>query len=61
MLARVSLSLDKVEQKQAATLTDLEERIDTRVRRMQGVLGDLGIDLGRASSEAIHSADHLSR
>jgi murein DD-endopeptidase MepM/ murein hydrolase activator NlpD len=51
MLARVSLSLDKVEQKQAATLTDLEERIDTRVRRMQGVLADLGIDLGRASSE----------
>jgi len=51
MLARVSLSLDKVEQKQAATLTDLEERIDTRVRRMQGVLADLGIDLGRTSSE----------
>jgi len=45
------LSLDKVEQKQAATLTDLEERIDTRVRRMQSVLADLGIDLGRASSE----------
>jgi murein DD-endopeptidase MepM/ murein hydrolase activator NlpD len=52
MLARVSLSLDKVEQKQAATLTDLEERIDTRVRRMQGVLADLGVDLGRASSGA---------
>jgi len=51
MLARVSLSLDKVEQKQAATLTDLEERIDTRVRRMQSVLADLGIDLGRTSSE----------
>jgi murein DD-endopeptidase MepM/ murein hydrolase activator NlpD len=51
MLARVSLSLDKVEQKQAASLTDLEERIDTRVRRMQGVLADLGIDLGRTSSE----------
>ena len=38
MLARVSLSLDKVEQKQAATLTDLEERIDTRARRMHSVL-----------------------
>jgi len=51
VLARVSLSLDKVEQKQAATLTDLEERIDTRARRMQGVLTDLGVDLGHASSE----------
>ena len=30
MLARISLSLDKVEQRQAATLTDLEERIDTK-------------------------------
>src|SRR5438105_1133864 len=41
MLARISLSLDKVEQKQAATLTDLEERVDTRARRMQSVLTDL--------------------
>src|SRR5262249_39054910 len=29
VLARVSLSLDKVEQRQAATLTDLEERVET--------------------------------
>jgi murein DD-endopeptidase MepM/ murein hydrolase activator NlpD len=51
MLARVSLSLDKVEQRQAAKLTDLEERIDTRARRIQSVLTDLGIDAGRASAE----------
>jgi murein DD-endopeptidase MepM/ murein hydrolase activator NlpD len=51
MLARVSLSLDKVEQKQAATLTDLEERVDTRARRMNSVLNDLGINAGRGSSE----------
>jgi hypothetical protein len=50
MLARISLSLDKVEQKQAATLTDLEERIDTRARRIHRVLSDLGVDLGRASA-----------
>jgi murein DD-endopeptidase MepM/ murein hydrolase activator NlpD len=50
MLARISLSLDQVEQKQTATLTNLEERIDTRARRMQGVLADLGIDIGRTSS-----------
>jgi murein DD-endopeptidase MepM/ murein hydrolase activator NlpD len=52
MLARISLSLDQVEQKQTATLTSLEERIDTRARRMQGVLADLGIDIGRTSSSA---------
>ena len=51
MLARISLSLDKVEQKQAATLTDLEERIDTRARRMQSVLADLGINAGRLPAE----------
>ena len=51
MLARISLSLDKVEQKQAATLTDLEERIDTRARRMHSVLSDLGVNLGRTSAE----------
>jgi murein DD-endopeptidase MepM/ murein hydrolase activator NlpD len=51
MLARISLSLDKVEQKQAATLTDLEKRIDTRARRMHSVLADLGIGTGRASTD----------
>src|SRR5262249_6698742 len=51
--ARISLSLDKVEQKQAATLTDVEERIDTRARQMQSVLVDLGIDAGRASAKGV--------
>jgi murein DD-endopeptidase MepM/ murein hydrolase activator NlpD len=49
--ARISLSLDKVERQQAATLTDLEERIDTRARQMHSVLADLGINLGRAAAE----------
>ena len=52
MLARVSLSLDKVEQRQAATLTDLEERIDTRVRRIRSVLADLGVDGAKVPAEA---------
>ena len=49
--ARISLSLEKVEQKQAAALADLEERIDTRARRMHSVLAALGINDGRASAE----------
>src|SRR5262245_10902402 len=49
--ARISLSLDKVEQKQAATLTEVEDHIDTRARQMHSVLADLGINAGRASAE----------
>lgn len=44
VLARISLSLDNVEQKQSATLSNLEERIDTKARRMRSVLADLGVD-----------------
>ena len=52
MLTRVSLSLDKVEQRQAATLTDLEERLDTRARRIGSVLIDLGVDGAKAPTDA---------
>jgi murein DD-endopeptidase MepM/ murein hydrolase activator NlpD len=48
--ARMSLSLDNIEQKQVATLTDLGERIDMRARQMQTVLADLGIKVGRAAT-----------
>ena len=47
MLARVSLSLDKVEGRQIAALTNLEEQVDSKARRMLGVLTDLGVDLGK--------------
>jgi hypothetical protein len=47
MLARVSLSLDKIERKQAAALSDLEERIDTRARNMRSVLADLGVAIAK--------------
>jgi murein DD-endopeptidase MepM/ murein hydrolase activator NlpD len=49
--ARISLSLDRVEQNQVATLNEIRERIDVRARRMQSMLNDLGIKAGRASSE----------
>jgi murein DD-endopeptidase MepM/ murein hydrolase activator NlpD len=49
--AHILLSLDKVEQKQAATLSDLEERIDTRASQMHSVLSELGINIGRAAAE----------
>jgi len=47
MLARVSFSLDKVERRQTAALTSLEEQVDSKARRMLGVLSDLGVDVGK--------------
>ncbi len=52
MLARVSLSLDKVEQRQSAALTNLEERIDVKARGMRSVLADLGVDAARTHADA---------
>ena len=48
---RISSLLDKVEQKQATTLTDLEKRVDTRARQMHSVLAELGINTGHAAAE----------
>jgi murein DD-endopeptidase MepM/ murein hydrolase activator NlpD len=48
--ARISRSLDKAEQKQTATLSDLEERINLRTRRIQTILADLGVKGSRTAS-----------
>ncbi|MDO8877989.1 MAG: M23 family metallopeptidase [Pseudolabrys sp.] len=47
ILARVSLSLDRIDQTQTATLTDMEEQADTKARRIGGVLADLGVNVGK--------------
>jgi murein DD-endopeptidase MepM/ murein hydrolase activator NlpD len=47
VLSRVSLSLDKIDQSQTATLTDLEEQADTKARRIGGVLADLGVNVSK--------------
>jgi murein DD-endopeptidase MepM/ murein hydrolase activator NlpD len=44
VLARVSASLDKVDKRQSVALTDLEEHVDSKARRMRSVLADLGVD-----------------
>ena len=43
-LARLQTSLDRVETRQTATLNTLEERYDSKAKRIRGVLADLGID-----------------
>ena len=49
-LARLQASLDRVEQRQRATLTSMAETYDSKARRIRGVLADLGVDLGRGAS-----------
>src|SRR3954452_18302812 len=43
ILVRVEGALDKVGHRQAAALTDIEEQVDSKARRMQSVLSDLGV------------------
>jgi len=50
ILAKVSFSLDKVERRQAAALTDLEEQIEIKARRIRSVLTDLGVEIEGGSA-----------
>lgn len=47
VLARVTLSLDKVEKRQDTVLTSMEERVEGKATRMRSVLNDLHVDLGK--------------
>ncbi|MFN3659380.1 MAG: peptidoglycan DD-metalloendopeptidase family protein [Pseudolabrys sp.] len=53
VLARVSLALDKVENKQGAVLTHMEEQIEGKARRIHGVLADLGVDPGKTPARGV--------
>ncbi len=52
VLARLSSALDKVDRRQVAALTDVEENVDTKARRMRSVLSDLGIDPAKQQAHA---------
>jgi murein DD-endopeptidase MepM/ murein hydrolase activator NlpD len=47
ILAKVSFALDKVEKRQMSVLSHMEEQADSKVNRMQSVLADLGLNLGK--------------
>ena len=51
-LAWLQDSLDRVESRQSASLLAIEETYDAKVRRMRGVLTDLGMDPGKAAAAA---------
>src|SRR5262249_28083927 len=53
VLARLQTSLDRVEQRQMASLNAMEESYEWKARRMRGVLGELGVNVGKvAAAEA---------
>ena len=49
-LVRLQTSLDQVERRQMAALSSVEDGIESRVRRMRGVISDLGLDMGQLES-----------
>ena len=49
---RVEGALDKVAHRQTAALTDIEEQVDAKSRRMQSVLADLGVIGGQTAAAA---------
>ncbi|MGE3147723.1 MAG: peptidoglycan DD-metalloendopeptidase family protein [Pseudorhodoplanes sp.] len=48
-LARLTAALDRVEAKQNNALNAIEENYSAKVRKMRGVLADLGLDAGKAA------------
>jgi murein DD-endopeptidase MepM/ murein hydrolase activator NlpD len=45
VLVRLEHSLDQVETRQIATLNSFEDGLESRVRRMRGIITDLGLDM----------------
>ncbi|MFK4507819.1 peptidoglycan DD-metalloendopeptidase family protein [Bradyrhizobium daqingense] len=56
VLVRLTTSLDQVERRQMATLNAVEEGMDSRMRRMRGVVSDLGLNLAHLESAVPRSA-----
>jgi murein DD-endopeptidase MepM/ murein hydrolase activator NlpD len=50
VLTRLQRSLDQIEQRQVAMLNTAEESMESRLRRMRGVISDLGLDMVQLES-----------
>jgi len=55
-LVRLQTSLDQVEKRQMAALGTVEDSMESRVRRMRGVVSDLGLDLAQLESAVPRTA-----
>jgi hypothetical protein len=47
VLARLETSLDKIENRQVASLNAVEKRYDTRLQRVHGLISDLGLNMAK--------------
>jgi murein DD-endopeptidase MepM/ murein hydrolase activator NlpD len=47
VLLRLQTSLDQVERRQMAALSSVEDSMESRARRMRGVINDLGLDMAQ--------------
>jgi murein DD-endopeptidase MepM/ murein hydrolase activator NlpD len=56
VLVRLTTSLDQVERRQMAALSAVEEGMDSRMRRMRGVVSDLGLNLANLEAAVPRSA-----
>jgi murein DD-endopeptidase MepM/ murein hydrolase activator NlpD len=56
VLVRLQTSLDQVERRQIAALSAVEDGMESRVRRMRGVVSDLGLNLAHLESAVPRSA-----
>src|SRR5262245_43057125 len=50
-IIRLQASLDRIEQRQTATINSLAESYDFKARHLRGVLTDLGLAVGKAAPE----------
>jgi murein DD-endopeptidase MepM/ murein hydrolase activator NlpD len=51
-LAKLQTSLDRIESRQTAALTSLEDKYESRLRRMRGLFTDLGLNMHRMAAAA---------
>lgn len=56
VLVRLTNSLDQVERRQMAALSAVEDGMDSRMRRMRGVVSDLGLNLASLEAAVPRSA-----
>jgi murein DD-endopeptidase MepM/ murein hydrolase activator NlpD len=56
VLVRLQSSLDQVENRQMAALNSYQDGMDSRVRRMRGVISDLGLDMAQLESAVPRAA-----
>ena len=58
-IAELRVWLDRVENRQMATLNSVEDGMETRVRRMRGLISDLGLSSAQLEAAAPRASGAL--